>query len=201
MVILDRDWLRGREIERLAWEVIDGGASLIQLRDKTSPAAEFYANASVVRGVTRDRNIPLIINDRLDIAMAVGADGVHVGQEDLPLEPICDLAPEMWIGLSVSAVEELPESVEPDYYGVGALFNTGSKQVPHIPGLPLVRAVRERTRKPIIGIGGIGESNAVEAVRSGCDGLAVISAVLAGDDAEQATRKLKRLIDGAKTGT
>jgi thiamine-phosphate pyrophosphorylase len=159
---------------------------------------DFYRNASALRRVTGERKIPLIINDRLDIALAVEADGIHVGQDDLPIERIRILAPAMTVGLSVSSEDDFLKSPEPDYYGVGAIFRTDTKAVSRVPGLALVRAIRKRTVRPLVGIGGINENNAAETIRAGCDGVAVISAILGEENAEQAALCLRRRIDESR---
>jgi thiamine-phosphate pyrophosphorylase len=197
-VILDVEWLRGRTLESLAGQLIDGGATVIQYRDKKSTTADFYRNALVLRRATLNGKIPLIVNDRLDVALAVQADGIHVGREDLPIEAIRVLAPDMTVGLSVSSLEDFSEMPEPDYYGVGALYSTDTKAVSHVPGLALVRGIRGRTGLPLIGIGGINGTNAGEAILAGCDGVAVISAILGGENAGQAANCLRKIIDQSK---
>jgi thiamine-phosphate pyrophosphorylase len=180
---------------------MDGGATVIQYRDKESTTLDLFRGAEAVRRATRDGKIPLIINDRLDVALAVQADGIHVGKSDLPIERIRILAPGMIVGFSVGSMDDLSSSPEPDYYGVGAVFPTSTKSVSSVPGLALVRSVRSRTRLPLIGIGGISEANAVETLRAGCDGIAVISAVLGVENAGQATFRLRRLIDQSRAGS
>ncbi len=201
MAILDREWLRDRPLESVACGIIQGGASVLQYRDKISETAGLFRNAEILRRLTEAGRIPLIINDRLDIALAVGADGVHAGQADLPLAVIRSLAPGMTVGISVSSTEELNRSPDADYYGVGAVFPTSSKRVSNVPGLPLIEAIRRRARQPLIAIGGIDESNVEAVIRSGCDGVAVISAILGEEDVEKATRRLRLRIDRIKGGS
>ena len=201
MAILDREWLRGRPLESVARGIIQGGASVLQYRDKISETAGLFRNAEILRRLTEAGRIPLIINDRLDIALAVGADGVHAGKNDLPLAVIRNLAPKMTVGISVSSIEEFSRSPDADYYGVGAVFQTSSKRVSNVPGLPLIEAIRRRARQPLIAIGGIDESNVEAVIRSGCDGVAVISAILGEEDVEKATRRLRLQIDRIKGGS
>jgi thiamine-phosphate pyrophosphorylase len=201
VAIVDREWLRGRPLEALTLGIIRGGATVIQYRDKISDAGEQIRNAEILRGLTLEARIPLIINDRLDIAMAVGADGVHAGQDDLPLAVIRRLAPRLTAGLSVSSPGEFQRSPDADYYGVGAVFPTGSKRVKNVTGLDLVRELRMHTLKPLIGIGGIEVENVEDVIAAGCDGVAVISAILGEYDVQQATQRLRARIDRAKAAS
>jgi thiamine-phosphate pyrophosphorylase len=185
-------------MESLAGQLIDGGATVIQYRDKRSSTNDLYRNALILRRATRNGKIPLIVNDRLDIALAVEADGIHVGQDDMPIEVIRALAPDLTVGLSVSSLEDFAGSPEPDYYGLGAVYSTDTKTVSEVPGLALIRAIRKRTVRPLIGIGGINGTNAGEAILAGCDGVAVISAILGGENAEQATRRMRKCVDESK---
>jgi thiamine-phosphate pyrophosphorylase len=201
VAIVDREWLRGRALETVAAGVIRGGATVIQYRDKVSDAGEQFRNAGILRHLTLEARIPLIINDRLDIAMAAGADGVHAGRDDLPLAVIRRLAPRLIAGVSLSSIGDFRRSPDADYYGVGALFPTGSKPVKSIPGLDLVGKIRVQTPRPLIGIGGINEQNVGEVIGAGCDGVAVISAILGDNNVERATQRLKRRIDRAKAAS
>jgi thiamine-phosphate pyrophosphorylase len=198
MAILDREWLRGRPLDTLTHGIIRGGATIVQYRDKISDAGEQFRNADILRRITLEARIPLIINDRLDIAMAVGADGVHAGQDDLPLAVIRRLAPRLTAGISVSSAGEFRRTPDADYYGVGAVFPTESKQVKKVTGLDLVREIRGHTLRPLIGIGGINDDNVDDVIGAGCDGVAVISAILGESDVEQATHRLRARIDRAK---
>jgi thiamine-phosphate pyrophosphorylase len=201
VAIVDREWLAGRPLETVSAGVIRGGATVIQYRDKVSDAAEQFRNAGILRKLTREAGIPLIINDRLDIALAVGADGIHAGQDDLPLAVIRRLAPRLIAGISVSSADDFKRTPDADYYGVGALFRTGSKQVKEVTGLDLVREIRMQTLKPLIGIGGIGENNIDAVIGAGCDGVAVISAILGERDVEKAAHLLRARIDRAKAAS
>jgi thiamine-phosphate pyrophosphorylase len=198
VAIVDREWLRGRTLESVTAGIIRGGATVIQYRDKISDAGGQLRNADILRRLTADARIPLIINDRLDIAMAVEADGVHTGRNDLPLAVIRRLAPRMTAGVSVGSHGDFNRNPDADYYGVGAVFPTGTKRVKIVTGLDLVREVRRQSARPLIGIGGINEGNAQEVIAAGCDGVAVISAIMGESDVEQATHRLKLLIERAK---
>jgi thiamine-phosphate pyrophosphorylase len=194
VAILDREWFRGRSAESLAKDLIRGGATVLQYRDKVSRSAEMFWNAAVIRKITRDLHVPFFINDRLDIAMACEADGVHVGQEDLPVPVIRKLAPGLLVGVTAGRPDELERSPDADYYGIGAVFPTGTKPDASVSGLEFVRAARRKTAKPLVGIGGITASNAAEAFAAGCDGVAAISTLLRHKDVVSATRRLRETI-------
>jgi len=198
MAILDLEWLRGRSLDTVARGMIRGGATVLQYRDKISETARQFENAENLRRLAGEGRIPLIINDRLDIALAVGADGIHAGQNDLPLAVIRRLAPGMKVGISIGSLEEFRCSADADYHGVGAVYPTASKQVEKVPGLNLIRQVRRHSRQPLIGIGGINETNVEAVIRSGCDGVAVISAIMGEEDVEEATRRLRMKINRVK---
>jgi thiamine-phosphate pyrophosphorylase len=197
MAVLDRDWLRNRSLEVIAADLIEGGVTVIQYRDKKSGVREMLEYAIRLRETTRRLGVPLIVNDRLDVALAADADGIHVGQTDLPAPWIRRFAPEMGIGVSVSSVDEFLASPDADYYGVGACFPTGTKNVERIPGPELVREIRGRTQKPIVAIGGISPENAAEVIRLGADGIAAVSAFLGTDDVRGDASRMRRSIEGA----
>jgi thiamine-phosphate pyrophosphorylase len=197
MAVLDREWFKNRPPGSLAAALIEG-ATVIQYRDKVSGVREMIEIADVLREVTASAGIPLIVNDRLDVALAAGADGIHVGRADLPVDRIRRIAPELGIGFSVSSIEEFESAPDADYYGVGACFPTGTKSVDRVPGPGLLRELRPRTQKPLVAIGGIHSGNASEAIRSGADGIAAISAFLGADDIRTAVEEMKRTIEGAR---
>lgn len=171
----------------------------MQYRDKISETGELVHNALILRRLTRNSGIPLIINDRLDVALAVEADGIHVGPKDMPVAVIRKLAPDLLIGVSISSVQEFEISPNADYYGIGAVFPTDTKEVDRVPGLNFIRQIRKRTNLPLVGIGGINETNAEQVIRAGCDGAAVISALLGTNDVRSATQRLRNAIDMAKS--
>jgi thiamine-phosphate pyrophosphorylase len=149
--------------------------------------------ASVLRNVTTAHRIPLIINDRVDIAMAMGADGVHLGQDDLPMEAARALVGENTIlGGSVHDTGELATMEDADYLGVGAVYRTNSKEKAKVGGLELIKTIRSLTRKPMVGIGGITPENCGDVIAAGADGVAVISAVM---DANDITSTVQRFIE------
>lgn len=181
---------------------IAGGVDIVQLREKGTTARARYGLGTELRALTRDAGVPLIVNDRIDLAAAIDADGVHLGDDDLPVSVARErLGPDAIVGRSVStpSAAREAESAGADYLGVGAVYGTDSKETSPEQsnvGLDRVRAVREATDLPFVGIGGITPENAADVVEAGADGVAVISAITAADDPEAATRDLAAAVDG-----
>ena len=197
-VVTDEVVSGGRSHLECAGEAVSGGADVVQLREKTKPAGEILAIARAIRSVTAESGTLFVVNDRLDIALASGADGVHLGQDDLPIAAARRIAPcPFLIGASVGNAEEAmrAERDGADYVAVSPVFSTGSKADAG-PGrrLATVAAVRQAVRIPVIGIGGIGLANAADVIRAGADGCAVISAVLAEPEIAAATRSLRGVV-------
>jgi thiamine-phosphate pyrophosphorylase len=182
--IIDREWQQGRSFIEMTTAAIAGGAGVIQYRDKVSCGREFYNNALQVKDVCATHATPFIVNDRLDIALAVGADGVHLGQEDMPLNAARKLAGEDFIiGISASSIEIglLAADAGADYLGVGAIFPTKTKSDVSVSGLEIIRELLAQVVCPVVAIGGITLENVKEVVKEGVHGIAVISALLKGD--------------------
>jgi thiamine-phosphate pyrophosphorylase len=184
------------QVEKLS----DGGASLIQLREKTLPAWEFYRQARAALVVARARGVRLIINDRVDIALALGADGVHLGQEDIPPEAARRLLGEQAIiGLSTHNIEQATRAAKHDinYLAIGPVFRTTTKRNPApAVGLEAIRSVRSIVGSlPVVAIGGINEANARDVIEAGADAVAVIHALLSepSEIAERTRLVLNRL--------
>ena len=193
--IIDREWLKGRDIEKVAEEIISGGAGVIQYRDKVSESKTFYREALKLRRITEMHNIPLIVNDRVDIAMAVGADGVHLGKEDLPVDVVREIVGgRMIIGASLKYESDFEAATNADYFGVGAIYPTETYKTYHVSGLDIIKKIRAKTHRPIIGIGGIKPENAIPVLQAGADGVAVISAILGKEDIEKATKYLLNIV-------
>ena len=200
-VITDEKASRGRSHLQVAEAAILGGADVLQLRDKEASSGRLYRVAMQLRKLTRDANIPFIVNDRLDIALAAGADGVHVGQTDLPASVVREImGPDRILGVSVDTVEEalLAEKDGADYLGVGPVFEArGTKPDAGEPlGVDRIARIRRHCRLPIVAIGGIDLENAGKVRDAGADAAAVISAVVAADDIARAARRLKGILDG-----
>ena len=201
-LVTDRSFLQGRTLAACVEEACRNGATLVQLREKDASSRFFYEEALAVREVTRKLEVPLIINDRLDIALAVGADGLHVGQEDLPLSIARrQLGQEALIGVSVHSVAEAVVAQEggADYVGIGSLFPTSTKKDVQQLSWADVQARREVLRIPAVGIGGIAAGNLQEVRQSGLAGAAVVSAILGAEDIGGATRKLRQIWEQGHT--
>jgi len=200
-VLTDRKTSGGRSHLQVAEAAIAGGADVLQLRDKEAPSGRLYQEAMQLRKITRDAKVPFIVNDRLDIALAVDADGVHVGQSDLPASVARRiLGPGKILGVSVDTVEQaiLAEKDGADYLGVGPVFEArGTKPDTGEPmGIDCIARIRRHCRLPIVAIGGINAENAGKVREAGADAVAVISAIVSADDISQATRRLKRVLEG-----
>jgi len=200
-VITDEKVSRGRSHLQVAEAAIHGGADVLQLRDKEATSGRMYRVAMQLRKLTRDAKIPFIVNDRLDIALAADADGVHVGQADLPVSVVREImGPGRILGVSVDTVEEavLAEKDGADYLGVGPVFEArGTKPDAGPPlGVDGIARIRRRCRLPIVAIGGINAENAMKVREAGADAAAVISAIVAADDIEESARRLKRILEG-----
>lgn len=197
-VVTDEVVSGGRSHLECATAAIAGGADVVQLREKARPAGEILAIAAVIRAATARSGTRFIVNDRLDIALAAHADGVHLGQDDLPIRAARQLAPRPFvIGASVGTVEEAirAERDGADYVAVSPVYPTGSKaDAGPGHGLETVTAVRRAVRVPVIAIGGIGRGNAADVIRAGADGCAVISAVLTEPDMAGAASSLREII-------
>ena len=201
-VITDEKASRGRSHLQVAEAAILGGADVLQLRDKESSSGRLYRVAMQLRKLTRDANIPFIVNDRLDIALAADADGVHVGQADLPASVVREImGPGRILGVSVDTVEEalLAEKDGADYLGVGPVFEArGTKPDAGEPlGVDRIARIRRHCRLPIVAIGGIDAENAGKVRDAGADAAAVISAIGTADDIARAVRRLKGILDAA----
>jgi len=177
---------------------LKSGVKVIQYREKELPTKEMYHEAKAIKELTSQNNAILIINDRIDIALAVDADGVHIGQEDMPFDKARQLlGEEKIIGLTVHNVEEalLGERVGADYLGVSPIFATQTKLDAGKPsGLELIRQVKEKAKMPIVAIGGINYDNLDSVLKAGAPNVAVISAIVTKDDVEEECRKFFKKI-------
>jgi thiamine-phosphate pyrophosphorylase len=196
----------GRSTLGIVRAAVDGGVDVVQLREKGRSARARYHLGCKLRAVTRRADVTFVVNDRVDLARAVDADGVHLGSEDVPVETARDLlGEEAIVGRSASFVEEArrAERAGADYLGVGAVYATGSKDdVPddeHAVGPGRVAAIADAVDVPIVGIGGITPDNAGPVIEAGADGVAVITAITGADDPRAATESLGRAVDAAKS--
>lgn len=200
-VCTDRKLMSSPTVEASVEAAIKGGATMIQLRDKEVTGREFYETAVRLKRVTDYYHVPLIINDRVDIAMAAAADGVHLGQKDMPAAAARSLlGPEKIIGVSAAKVEEakLAQAEGADYLGVGAMYGTSTKADTRPVTLETLMQIRQAVGLPIAVIGGIGKDNAMKFRKLGVNGIAVVSSVIAQPDVEAAAAEMKRIFLGGE---
>ncbi len=191
--ILDKEIAQERSLSQLAEQAIAGGAGILQFRNKVSASDEFYADALKIKEVTQHFEKPFIINDRLDIALAVKADGVHLGQDDLPFAEARNLlGNQMILGVSVHNHEEFKITIteNPDYLGVGTIYPSHSKTELKSEGIKIIKELRTKTSLPLIAIGGITVQNLEPVIRAGADGVAVISALFGQKNVSTRAQKL-----------
>lgn len=197
-VCTDRELMSSPTMEESVEQAILGGAGVIQLRDKDSSGRRMYETALSLKAVTDRYDVPLIINDRVDIAMAVDAGGVHLGQSDMPIEAARRLlGPHKIIGISAAKVQEAmdAEVAGADYLGVGAMFATGTKDNTRPVTKELLMEIRRAVSIPIVAIGGIHADNVTTLRDTGINGVAVVSAVVAQPDVAEAARTMRRLFE------
>jgi thiamine-phosphate pyrophosphorylase len=201
-VVTDEKIGGGRSHTVIAQRAIAGGADVIQLRDKTSSPLELLRAARDLRTITRKSGMLFIINDRLDVAIACEADGVHLGQDDLPVSTARQLSPPGFlIGVSVGTVQEAMDAEQEgaDYLALSPVFPTGSKDdAGPGHGLDRLREIRRAVSIPLIAIGGINRQNAGDVIAAGADGIAVVSAVVASPDITAAARELREIVQESK---
>ena len=191
--VTDRAWLNGETLYSQVEKALKGGATFMQLREKKLDEESFLKEAIEIKELCRRYNVPFVINDNVDIALEMDADGVHVGQSDMEaLDVRAKLGPDKIIGVSAQTVEQaiLAEKHGADYLGVGAVFPTGSKDDAEEVTFETLKAICQAVKIPVIAIGGISKGNVLELAGSGICGIAVISAIFAAKDIEEATKEL-----------
>lgn len=197
-LVTDRALSRGRTTCEVVRAAVTGGVTVVQLREKHCTTREFVDEARLLVEMLRGTGVPLIINDRLDVALAVGADGLHLGQNDMRIADARRIAgPGMVIGVSAESLDDALRAEEEgaDYIGVSPVFATNTKKDTAEPlGLVGIRMIKERVRLPLVGIGGINIDNAAQVMAAGADGVAVVSAIVAALCPESATAALKKRI-------
>lgn len=189
----------GHEPVALAGMLLDGGATIMQLRLKEFSGRDFLAAARAIAALCHERGALLIVNDRADIAQLADADGVHVGQEDLPLEAARRVVgPNKIVGVSTHSIEQAraAEAGGADYIGFGAIYSGGLKNVKNAQGLERLRAVRAAVRLPIVAIGGITEATVAEVIEAGADAAAIITDIVKAPDVAS---KVRAIIGAAAT--
>lgn len=198
-LVTDRMRMSTRTLREAVEQAVAGGCTLVQLREKEIPALDFYMLALEMKKIIDRYGVPLIINDRIDIAMAVGAAGVHIGQKDIPADIARKvIGKDMLLGVSAASVAEAVNAVEAgaDYLGVGAMFPTGTKPDAGYVSMEELGKIRRAVDIPIVVIGGISRENAMLFRPMGIDGLAVVSAVIAQPDIKKSAADLKSLFLG-----
>lgn len=197
-LVTDRALSLGRPLEDVILAAVKGGVSMVQLREKDVSTRFFLAEAEHVKNLLAPYHVPLIINDRVDVALAIGADGVHIGQEDMPY-PLARklLGGRAIIGLSVETKEQVleAEAYDVDYLGVSPIFETPTKtDTKGSWGLDGLAEVRRLSRHRLVAIGGLNAANAESVIRAGADAIAVVSAICSAPDPQQAAAELNRII-------
>lgn len=196
--VTDRSWLNGRTLYEQVEDALKGGATFIQLREKKLDKEDFLKEAIEIQSLCRQYHVPFVINDDVEIALKIDADGVHVGQSDMEAGDVrAKLGPDKIIGVSAQTVEQavLAEQRGADYLGVGAVFPTGSKDDADDVSHDTLQAICEAVHIPVIAIGGISKNNVLQLKGRGICGIAVISAIFAQPDIQAATEELKSLTE------
>jgi len=203
-LVTDQALTCGRALEDVVAAAVQGGVTCVQLREKQLGTADFLAQALALKALLAPRHIALVINDRVDVALACGAQGVHLGQSDMPVQEARRLLPpDVFIGWSVESMIDVARSaaLPVDYLGVSPIFATPTKADTKAPwGLHGLQQVRAATNLPLVAIGGLHAGNAVEVLRAGADGLALVSALCSAADPQAAAARLRALCDGVLDG-
>lgn len=196
-LVTDRTVLKNTDLYTAIEEAIKGGVTIVQLREKELTSLEFYNTAVKVKQITDKYKVPLIINDRLDIALAMDASGVHVGQKDMPAEIVRKLlGKDKILGVSTATIEEAKKAEKDgaDYIGVGAMFPTSTKNNTREVSVELLKSIKESVSIPAVAIGGINSNNVGLLEPAKVHGIAVVSDILGKEDIKEAAKRLKRLI-------
>lgn len=194
-LVTDRSLMSSATLSEAVEQAVLGGCTMVQLREKRISSLDFFNLAKEIKNITRKYNVPLIINDRIDIAMSVGADGVHIGQSDIPARAARRIiGKKMLLGVSASCLREAVQAQNDgaDYLGVGAVFPTGTKNDAKAVSFDELRKIRREISLPIVAIGGINEENVNCFTGIGIDGLAVVSAVISKPNIREAAASLKQ---------
>ena len=195
-LVTDRALARGRPLVEVVMRAVTGGVTMVQLREKAATTRAFLDEARALKALLADHGVPLIVNDRVDIALAVGADGVHVGQTDMPVAAVRALiGPDRLIGLSITDAEQIarPDAAAADYLGIGPLHPQKTKPDASAPlGLGGFARLRRMSAKPVLAIGGVKAEDVPMLVEEGATGVAVVSAIMGAEDPEAAARDFVR---------
>ena len=194
--VTDRAWVGRQTLPEQVEAALKGGATCVQLREKELDRAAFLEEARTLAALCRRYGVPLIINDNVEVALASGADGVHVGQDDLTVEQVRRLAGDrLIVGVSAHSVEQAlaAQAGGADYLGVGAVFATATKSDAHVLPRETLAEICRAVDIPVVAIGGIGEDNLLQLAGTGVDGAALVSAIFSAPDIEGQCRKLRAL--------
>ena len=200
--VTDRAWLNGRTLAECVQQAVDGGATFVQLREKDASRDEIILLANELLPICRKVGVPFVIDDEVEIALEVGADGVHVGQDDMACERArAMLGPEAIVGVSAQTVEQAlaAQAAGADYLGVGALIPTPTKPDAVDVTFDELRAICDAVDIPVVGIGGLNARTVAQLKGSHVDGVAVVSAIFATEDCKAAARELHALMEGIVT--
>ena len=198
--VTDRSWVGNSTLYHQVEEALKGGATFVQLREKDLPEEEFYQEALEIQQLCRQYGVPFVLDDDVELAKRVNADGVHVGQSDMEAGNVrAILGEDKILGVSAQTVEQavLAQQRGADYLGVGAVFHTDSKADAKPVSYETLKAICQAVTIPVVAIGGIGQGNVKELAGSGICGVAVISAIFAAEDIREATARLKALTEEA----
>ena len=200
-LVTDRSVMSAKSLEQAVEQAIQGGCTVVQLREKYASSREFFETAQRVKQITDSYHIPLIINDRTDICLAVNAAGIHIGQQDLPAKIVRSMVgPDKIIGVSAAPLSEAIQAEQDgaDYLGVGAMFATSTKTNTRPVTIEQLTQIKQAVQIPVVAIGGIQSSNAATLTKTGIDGIAVVSAILAQENITHAAEQLKTCFTGAE---
>lgn len=195
-LVSDRSWLNGRLLEDDIEQAIQGGVTIVQLREKDLDEQDFIEVAKKIKTLCLKYQIPFIINDNLNVALAVDSDGIHIGQDDLPVSLVREkIGSDKILGVSVHNLDEALKAKKQgaDYLGVGAMFSTATKSDATDVSNQELLNITTNVDLPVVAIGGINQSNCLQLKGTKIDGIAVVSAIMAADDIKVATKKLKEL--------
>ena len=198
--VTDRSWVGNGTLYHQVEEALKGGATFVQLREKDLPEEEFYQEALEIQQLCRQYGVPFVLDDDVELAKRVNADGVHVGQSDMEAGNVrAILGEDKILGVSAQTVEQavLAQQRGADYLGVGAVFHTDSKADAKPVSYETLKTICQAVTIPVVAIGGIGQGNVKELAGSGICGVAVISAIFAAEDIREATARLKALTEEA----
>ncbi len=202
-LVTDRDLSMGRSLDWVVEKAVKGGTTIVQLREKDMETRDFIEEAQQIQKILKPYNVPLLINDRLDVALAVGADGVHLGQKDMPYQMARNiLGDNAIIGLSVESIEQGKEAnqFDLDYIAISPVFTTPTKEeLTQELGIEGVKEITRLSKHRAVGIGSIKEHNAKDIIQAGADGIAVVSGICSADDPEKAASELRKRVQQGKS--